>query len=79
MVSGGRADCGLIHKEKSNSVRLWGARRTVRRKINGIRGKRTADGSAEKRAKMRAHWAQRGGKEVDGWRQEGEWTADGSA
>ena len=79
MVSGGRAGCGRICKEKSKSVRLWGARRKVRRKMNGVGGKRTADGSAEKRAKMEGHWAQGGGKEVDGWRQGGERTADGSA
>ena len=47
--------------------------------MNGVGGKRTADGSAEKRAKMGGHWAQRRGKEVDGWRQGGEWTAEGSA
>ena len=47
--------------------------------MNGVGGKRTADGSAEKRAKMEAYWAQGGGKEVDGWRQGGERTADRSA
>ena len=79
MVSGGRADCGRLCKEKSKSGRLWGAGKTVRRKMNGVGGKRTADGSAEKTAKMGAHWAQGGGKAVDGWRQGGERTADGSA
>ena len=47
--------------------------------MNGVGGKRTADGSAEKRAQMGGHWAQGGGKEVDGWRQGGERTADESA
>ena len=47
--------------------------------MNGVGGKRTADGFAEKRAKMGGHWALGGGKEVDGWRQGGERTADGSA
>ena len=47
--------------------------------MNGVVGKRTADGSAEKRAKMGGHWAQGGGKEVDGWRQGVERTVDGSA
>ena len=46
--------------------------------MNGVGGKRTADGSAEKRAKMGGYWAQGGGKEVDGWRQGGERTADRS-
>ena len=62
---------GRIRKEKSNSGRLWGTGKTVRGKMNGVRGKRTVDGSAEKRAKMGGHWAQGGGKEVDGWRQGG--------
>ena len=79
MVSGWRADCGRIRKEKSKSGRLWGAGKMVRRKMNGVGGKRTADGSAEKRAKMRGYWVEGGGKEVDGWRQEGDRTADGSA
>ena len=39
-------------------------------------GERTGDGSAEKRAKIRGYWAQGEGKEVDRWRQVGEWTAD---
>ena len=78
MVSGGRADCGWIRKEKSKSGRLWGAGKTVRRKMNGIGGKRTVDRSAEKRAKMGGHWAQGGGKQVDGWHQGGEQTAAGS-
>ena len=47
--------------------------------MNGVGGKRTADGSAEERAKMGGHWAQGGGKEVDRWRQGGVRTADGSA
>ena len=47
--------------------------------MNGVGGKRTADGSAEKRAQMGGHWAQGGGKAVDGWRQGGERNADGSA
>ena len=79
MVSGGKADCGWIRKEKSKSRRLWGAGQTVRSKINGVRGKLTADGSAEGRAKMGGHWAQGGGKDVHGWRQGGARTADGSA
>ena len=79
MVSGGKADCGRIRKETSESGRLWGAGKTVRRKMNGVGGKRTVDRSAEKRAKMRGHWAQGGGKKVDGWRQGGARTADGSA
>ena len=79
MVSGGKADCGWIHKEKSESRRLWGAGKTVRRKMNGVGGKRTADGSAEKGAKMTGYWAQGGGEEVEGWRQGGARTADGSA
>ena len=58
MVSGGKADCGRIRKEKSESRRLWGAGKTVRRKMNGVGGKRTADGSAEERAKMGGNWAQ---------------------
>ena len=52
-MSGGKADCRRIRKEKSESGRLWGAGKTVRRKMNGVRGRRTAEGSAEKRAKMR--------------------------
>ena len=63
MVSGGRADCGRIRKEKSKSGRLWGEGKTVRRKMNGVGGKRTADGSAEKGAKMRSvatQWAPEG-------------------
>ena len=79
MVSGGKADCRQIHKEKIASERLWGAGKTVRSKMNRVGGKRTADGSAEKRAKMGGHWAQGGGKEVDGWRQGIARTADGSA
>ena len=79
MVAGGKADCGRIRKEKSESGTLWGAGNTVRRKMNGVGGKRTADGSAEERAKMGGHWAQGDGKEVDGWRQWGARTADGSA
>ena len=47
--------------------------------MNGVGGKRTADGSAEERAKMGDHWAQGGGKEVDEWRQGVARTADGSA
>ena len=66
MVSGGKVDCGRIRKEKSESGRLWGTGKTVRRKMNGVGGKRTADGSAEKRAKMGGDWGQGGGKEVDG-------------
>ena len=57
MVSGGRADCGRIRKEKTESGRLWGTRKTVRREMNAVGGKRTVDGSAEKRAKMGGHWA----------------------
>ena len=79
MVVGGKADSGWIRKEKSKSERLWGAGKTVRRKMNGVGGKRTVDGSAEKRAKIEGHWAQGGGKEVDGWRQGGAQTADGSS
>ena len=76
MVSGGRADCGQIRKEKWKSGRLWGAGKTVRTRMNGVGAKRTVDGSAENRAKMGAHLEQGGGKEVDGWRQGGERTAD---
>ena len=47
--------------------------------MNGVGGERTADGSAEKRAKMRGHRVQGGGKEEDEWRQGGERTADGFA
>ena len=47
--------------------------------MNGVGGKRTATGSAEKKAKMGGHWAQGGGKEENGWRQEGARNADGSA
>ena len=79
MVSGGQADCGRIRKEKSESGRLWGAGKTVRRKMNGVGGKRTAEGSAEKRAKMGGHWAQEGGKEVHGWCPGWARTADGYA
>ena len=38
MVSGGRVDCGRIRKEKSKSGRLWGAGKTVSRKMNGVGG-----------------------------------------
>ena len=79
MVSGGKADCGWIHEEKCESGSLWGAGKMVRRKMNGVGGKRTADGSAEERAKMGVHWAQGGRKEVDGWCQEGARTVEGSA
>ena len=65
-MSGRKAHCGRILKENSESGRLWGAGRTVRRKMNGVGGKRTADASAEKRGKMGGYWAQREGKEVDG-------------
>ena len=63
MVSGGKADCQPIRKEKSESGRLWGAGKTVRTKMNGVGGKRTADGSAKKRAKIRGvatQWAPEG-------------------
>ena len=53
--------------------------KTGRRKMNGVGGKWTADGSAETRTQMGGDWAQGGGKEVDGWRQGGAQTADGSA
>ena len=76
-MSGGGADCGRVRKEKSKSGRLWGARKTVRKKMNGVGGERTADGSAEKRAKMGGHRVQGGGKEEDEWRQGVERTADG--
>ena len=66
-------------QRKEQSGRLWGAGKTVRGKMNGVGGKQTADGSAEKRVKMGGHLAQGGGKEGDGWRQGGERTADGSA
>ena len=59
-MSGGRADCGRVRKEKSKSGRLWGARKIVRRKKNGVGRERTADGFAEERAKMRGvatQWA----------------------
>ena len=46
--------------------------------MNGVGGKRTADGSAKKRAKMGGHWAQGGEKEVNEWRLGGERTADGA-
>ena len=58
---------------------LWGEGKWVSRKMNGVGGKRTADGSAEERAKMGGPWAQGGGKDVAGWRQGGARTADGSA
>ena len=54
-MSGGRADCGRFRKEKSKSGRLWGVSETVRKKMNGVGGKRTADRSAEKRAIMGGH------------------------
>ena len=47
--------------------------------MNGFGGKRTPHRSAEKLAKMGCHWAHRGGKEIDGWGQVGELTADGSS
>ena len=47
--------------------------------MNDVRGERTVDGCAEKRAKMRGHRMQGGGKEEDEWRQGGERTADGFA
>ena len=78
-MSGGRADCGRVCKEKSKSGRLWGARKTVRKKMNGVGGERTADGSAEKRATIGCHQVQGGGKEEDEWCQGGKWTADGFA
>ena len=77
-MSGGRADCGLVRKEKSNSARLLGARITVRKKMNGVGVERTGDGSEEKRGKMGGHRVQGGGKEEDEWSQ-GERTADGFA
>ena len=76
---GGESRLRTHPQRKEQSGRLWGAGKTVRRKINGVGGKWTADGCTEKRAKMGGHWAQGGGKEVDGWRQGGERTADGSA
>ena len=78
-MSGERADCGQIRKERSKGGRLSGERKRVRRKMNDVGGKQTVDISAEKSVKMGTHWAQGGGKEVDGWRQGGERTADGSA
>lgn len=51
-MSGERADCGRVPKEKSKSGRLCGARKTVRRKMNGVVGEHTADRCAEKRANM---------------------------
>ena len=47
--------------------------------MNDVRGERTVDGCAEKRAKMRGHRMQGGGKEEDEWCQSGEQTADGFA
>ena len=79
MVSGGRADCRQIRKEKSKGGRLWGAGKRVRRKMNDVGGRRTADRFAENRATIGGYWAQERGKEVDGWRQGMERTADGSA
>ena len=76
---GGESGVRTDPQRKEQSRRLWGAGKTVMRKMNGVGGKRTADGSAEKRAKMGGHWVQGGGKEVDGWRQGGERTADRSA
>ena len=78
-MSGGKADCGRVHKEKTKSGRLWGARKMVRKKMNGVGGERTADGSAEKMAKMGNHRVQGGEKEEDEWPQGGERTADGFA
>ena len=45
--------------------------------MNGGGGERTADGSAEKGAKMGGHRVQGGGKKEDEWRQGRERTADG--
>ena len=47
--------------------------------MNGVGGEQTANGSAEKRAKMGAHEVQGGGKEEDEWSQGGERTPDGFA
>jgi len=52
MVSGGRADCGWIWKEKSKNVRLWCAGKTVGRKLNGVERGRTPDRYTKTRAKM---------------------------
>ena len=75
-MSEGRADCGRVCKKKSKSGRLWDTRKKVRRKQNGIGEVRTADRSAEKRAKMGGYQVHGGGREEDEWRQEREQTAD---
>ena len=51
----------------------------VERKMNGIGGERTTDGSTEKRAKKGSHSVQGGEKEEDEWRKGREQTADGFA
>ena len=60
---GGESGLRTDPQRKAQSGRLWGAGKTVRRKMNGVGGKRTADGSAEKGGKMRAvatQWAPEG-------------------
>ena len=52
MASGKVADCGRIRKEKSENGRIWGEGKRVRKRMNGVGGEKTAEGSARKRAKM---------------------------
>ena len=57
MVSGGKADCGWISKEKSESGRLWGAAKTVRRKMKEVGGSklRTDPQSKEQKWEVIGH------------------------
>ena len=52
MASGKVADCGRIRKEKTENGRIWGEGKRVRKRMNGVGGEQTADGSVRKRAKM---------------------------
>ena len=79
MVSGGEGGLRTDPQRKERKWEVVGCRKNGKEEDEWRRGKRTADGSAEERAKMGGHWAQGGGKEVDGWRQGGARTADGSA
>ena len=38
MASGKGADCGRIRKEKSENGRIWGERKRVRKRMNGVGG-----------------------------------------
>ena len=75
---GGRADCGWICKQKSKSGRLWGPGKTVKRKINSVRAKRTANSSTEKGANLADHCVPGEGNAVDESCHSGKRTADGS-